>query len=634
MKAKAKVLLMCTMLMLSMIPLFANALHVPPEDPQPVPPTPPGDPYPPTGDFSNLVEWCNQSGFLGYEVWQSLAIDPEWLQIRTECKISHDTWIDVQGLDTYGQPVEGWCFIPEGTPKGEFYPLIDIHTGDPVTFANITGIFQQEGEHCNSFKILTYPEPYQEWLGTFSKTEGYKPNKIGGIPVEPSNPDPLKIYVNWEDDGDGIPEEEDNYDGAQSNGTIYIKGLDEQGNVLHVAVEVLDGEGTWEDPVEVSASYCGDHTWSDVSRVWGAEVPGDNYAIVTHPQPTRCIARFRLRIHRIVVECMKKDILANGSDTATIRIKLEDVDGNPIHWTRGPWSYDVGNWVYPGNIIVNIYASGGNVTPSVTTIGACETHVNVTITSDTNARSIKVTALAILPEVYIMVGGEKNVLHPEYQLWDDDYMTFDGVNSVQVPATKWVGIGGRGTGYYYEVYIKLYKDCNLISIPVFPEYDLTPRMLESTSANMCLISICWYNASGQIWNCYDFRTDQFTNNGNDPLVPGRGYWIKAEKPCTLVLSGYFYDQAPFVPPEHYIYPSWNLMGVTSLANLKVSDYLGPAWPSTQANGGRLLGPVWYWDAYWKTWNRIDPSEFDTEELLPTWGFWVNSYGTATTWIAP
>jgi hypothetical protein len=45
-----------------------------------------------------------------------------------------------------------------------------------------------------------------------------------------------------------------------------------------------------------------------------------------------------------------------------------------------------------------------------------------------------------------------------------------------------------------------------------------------------------------------------------------------------------------------------------------------------------MGPLWRWDSNTQQWYRIDPTNYDTIYLQPTWGLWLNSF--ADTWIAP
>jgi len=595
----------------------------------------------------------------------SLATNPDYLKIYTLTHVSHNTRITVQGLDCFGQPVEGiavnlwqsdlsymfnkndpatWS-IPASTPPEYLFPVVDVHSGKEVTFAKITAIYQQGGEHCNSFKLITHGEPYKvvpsvpahpveyvQYLGSFhyaGYTPPYQPFiNPGGIPgfpglptypSEPSNPDPIRILVGWQDNnGNHIPDPpgpgSDSYTGAQSNTSLLIKGLDCLGNEEEVTVNVTVGSGTFTNPVVVPG------VWRDVSVVFGAGTPtGDSYFVVTWPAPERDILTYELSVDHIGLNVTPRNIIANGTDTAQIQVSLLDMDNHLIHWSTV-------NGVPP--IIINVVATGGDVFPSVTTLAGCNTNINVTIMSDTNARTIRIGALAVLP-------GTPGVplAHPAVQLTQNTVMGFDGFNSVQTSVSHIEFLDGHGTGYYYNVFIKLVPGCNLISIPVFPPNDITPSMLWNASGSTVVHTIMWYQASDTpgapgVWNGYSYDTKTVTGpGGNDPIIPGRGYWIKAEKECTLVISGKWYDQAPFVPPEIHLGRSWNLVGVVSLVPMTVGGYLQSLGDQTNEFG--RYGPVWVWNTDNMQWYRLGAND----TLWPTWGFWLANIG-ADGYIGP
>lgn len=628
MNRKIYAFLTLAILVLSASPLLSmNALAIP------VLPSPVPAGYP--------VNWVTPDGEL---VAASLAKNPEYLKVRTNTHVSHDTRIHIMGEDSYGQPIEGyavnmwhnglalkwdvnnpatWC-IPASTPSEMFFPVVNPHSGKEVTFSKITAIIQQGGEHSNSFKIETLPEPYwikgtpatpiiyEEYLGVFHYKQ---PPPWQPTYVEPSNPDPVKILLNWVDmNSDGVPDKNDLFSPAQEDTNLLIKGLDEKGNVQDVQVAIAKGEGgNFANPIIVPG------IWSDISLVKGlgpVQIGGDSYYFFTHPEKQREIFIYELSIHHITVSVKPKNILADGGSdakgTATITITLRDIDNEPIHWTTASTSV----------IWVNVFASGGKVNPSIMSFKGCEFQITTKLKSDTNARSIKITALVIVPAF------PPN--HPlEVQLWGQTFITFDGVNSNKV-GPKITPIGGPGSGTYYEVYIPLNPGCNLISIPVFADDEYAPQLMASdlvkTSANTLLHTIAYFDCTST-WHFYDF----VTQTGEDfPLVPGWGYWIKAQKPCTLVVSGKFYDQAPFVPPEHHVHKSWNLMGVTSLQPLQVKEYLKSLTVATGIDGIptiRGYGPVWTYVSETQTWYRLG----DDDWLWPTWGFWVVTIGP---WIGP
>ena len=535
-------------------------------------------PYPP------LVEWVPG----GREVHDSLMGNPEWLKVWTVTHVSHDTWIHVLGKDAYGQDVEGKAFIPASTPPQTEIPLIDVHSGQKVVFSSITAIYQQGGEHCNIFQIQTLPEYMQTWLGTYHKTTGYSPRP--GFP-EPSNPDPLKVAINWVDKApfDGQPTL-DECTAPLVDSTITIKGLDQKGNVLEKDVLIT----TMDKIVYVDMP---DHTWSTVCTIDGGDI-GISYYLFTHPAPQRAIFNYKIQVHHISVTAEPKNILADGLSTSTIKITLLDIDDNEVHW-----STEAG--VKP--VEINVAATGGRVYPSLgIEIVGCNTYAVTHLTSDTNPRIVRVSAVAFCPEA------------PgcgPLQLTGEDIVCFDGINSVPYAgAMKIQDIGGTGSGRHYAVFRRLEKGCNLISIPVIPDETLTWDMLPC--ASQCLKSVATYQ--GGVWLYYDFETGV---GDIIPIIDGWAYWVKAEKPCTLVISGRNMDQYDRatgfgLPPMYTMLMGWNFVGVTSTSTMKTADYLESL--HDMGFGEKLWGPVYVY-RYSAGWIR------NPTTVYPTEGLWLFTY---------
>jgi hypothetical protein len=97
------------------------------------------------------------------------------------------------------------------------------------------------------------------------------------------------------------------------------------------------------------------------------------------------------------------------------------------------------------------------------------------------------------------------------------------------------------------------------------------------------------------------------------FTDGIGYWVKAEKPCTLEISGVEMENAPFTPPEYPVRVSWNLMGVTSIRGVTIDDYL----QCLSAGPVKLYGAVWVYYAWAGVWVRNPPWG-----LYPGEAFWV------------
>ena len=574
------VILMLIVLGLSMMSVFVISVNAPSVT------TPP------------VLEWIQPNGKADHA---KLYYNPEWLKVRTQTHVSHDTWIHVLGKDTLNLDVEAKAFIPTCTPPQAVFPLIDVHSGESVTFARITHVYQQGGEHCNSFEIHTLPAPREDWLGTYhAGGVGYLPQiDSDDFPMEPRNPDQLKILINWVDkDGDLLPDPDEFPNLPTEDSTIIIKGLDERGNVLETSVLIPAGS--------TIVPFTVVHTWSTVCTVWGGTI-GYSYYIFTEPEPQKPMLKYKIAVDHIEVTADPKNILADGKMNTTIIITLKDIDGHELHWTRPS------DELIAPPVEINVAASGGKVKPSLAIeIEGCHTNATTTLISDTNARIVKVSALALIPEVRDKYGS---ILHEKMQLTDYTYVGFDGLNSVPYRIKYNVLDIGVLTGERtnYVVRLRLDKGCNLISIPVVPDERLTWDMLPC--AGQCLISVATYQ--GGVWLCYDFRAEI---GDIIPIVDGCGYWVKAEKPCTLVISGTTMDQYDpdtgfGLPPIYPMAMGWNLAGVTSTTPIDTADYLESL--KNLGLGEKLWGPVWvYREGRWYR----NPSK-----LSPTEGLWLFTY---------
>lgn len=626
-----------------------------------------------------VVEWYLPTG---HDNYLTLAWNPEYLKLRTAEIIKTNTTIIVQGKDTYGQNIEAKVVLnathDHKIAKEQEFIFNDTHTSPPkpVAFAQICGILQQNGSHNDRFLIFTQPEPFQEYLGEYHTPGPWSPGKhlysyptvpanrylvghgnnkgytLQDVPVEPSNPDPIKVMLNWHDaDGDLYPDS-DEVTGALADSTLTIEGLDENGNKLIASVTIAVGN----KQVEVVPSP--PHTWSSICKIWGG-AGADSYYIFTHPTDPRPIFYYTLLIDHITIHPDCYDILANpqapgNAGVTNITVALRDQDGNLIHSN--------------GDIVVNFATSGGKIQPSCDVwIKTCSITAKVNLTADTNARTVKVTADANVPPC---------TYAPEMNLFAWTELTFDGINSVlftgnwPIHTMMWGWNSWNGTAWFstytgpvppkpvlpdwlggpakdgikldgpiYEVMIPLYVGCNLISSPVHPilcntymsGYPSTPwpngipmsLLFGMTSATDCIEAVWWYCA----WTGWHHYVPGVDTEGY--FTDGVGYWIYAEKPCTLEISGVLMENAPFTPS---VYPlkanSWNLMGVTSLNGISTKDYL------ESVNSGdpgymSAAGPVWVYNAQYGFWLR-NPSW----GLWPTQAFWIYNKVPATLYIAP
>jgi len=662
-KATVLVLLM-VISMIAMIPLLHtnSASAIPVTNPSPYP---------------NIVTWLNTTAEA------SLWTNPEWLTCQCISPVITNTWITVEGKDTYGQNIEATAFFAP-TVNEIFAPFLDPTSGQPVAFAQITGIYQKNGSDNERFQVFTQPVSFEQYLGQYHSPPGpytgwlpgqysygatYNPSVYGGLgtkylvgngtvqkpkiatspfQVEPANPDPLKVYINWhETDGDLLPDAGDTYiKPASGNFWIMIVGLDERGAPLIVNMTVPQGVQWFPVPTPNG------HTWSAVCMVYGNGP--DSYYILTEPAEQWALFTYTLLIDHIAIQPCSYDVIANPKlDQAhtVVVVTLMDRDGNMI------------NAPYGSPIDVNFATTGGTIAPASDVWIEPGYAQNCSfLCADTNPRTINVTAFALIPAI---VGYHKAL---DCFAWTE--MTFDGVSSY---GTLWTTIhtlmwgwntwnytsGGQlctivstftgpvppkpttmtisgefdepgyvSDGPIYEVMIPLYPGCNLISSPVHPLLVGEPNNLDGIPLsylfnNSALIKAVWYY-EGNTWEVY---IPGVSTTGY--FEDGFGYWVYATQQCTIEISGVVNDNGLVPsgglngpnPAAYELEPfSWNLVGFTSITPMSISNYLESLNTGTSTTGATTLsavGPVWTYYAYADMWFR-DPSW----GLYPGYGFWV------------
>jgi hypothetical protein len=681
-KKSTVLILLLAVSMISMIPVLSMKLV----DAETVPGTTP----------PKVIDWIMPNGYTDY---QTLAWNPEYLKLYTTTQVPTHTTVIIQGKDTYGQNIEAKvedCFSTHEQP----FVFNDTHTtpGKPVAFAQITGILQQNGTDNVRLTIKTQPELFADYLGEFHPGAGAGTGWLPGqyvygatnapaiygaygtyylvgngkvqtpvthqnFPVEPSNPDPLRIYINWhETDGNLLPNAgtgELDLKSSSGNNWIWIEGLDERGNKL-TANMTIPYNISYVDVV--AGSGC--HTWSSVCKVDGNGP--DSYYIFSNPQGERPLFTYTLLIDHMTIHPDCYDILAypdaiDGKypGRTNITVALRDKDGNLINCAANSQA------LHNGAIVVNFATSGGKIQPSsdvwITPLYCTNTTVLI---ADTNARTVTVTADANVPACAAKY-------HPVLNLFAWTEMTFDGVNSVgtlwtTIHKMMWGWNSWNGTAYFstftgpvppkpvlpdwlggpakdgikldgpiYEVMIPLYVGCNLISSPVHPILcntymsgypaggDGIPMdlLFGKTSATTCIEAVWWYsyNETSHAMQWYHY-IPSVDDEASAYFTDGVGYWIYAEKPCTLEISGVFMDNAPFTPPIYTLTAnSWNLVGITSLTRISINDYL------ESINGA--AGPVWVYYAWAGVWYRNPPWD-----LGPGEAFWI--FASEESYIAP
>jgi hypothetical protein len=678
------------------------------------------EPVPKTTDSE--VVWA--SGGAAAEA--NLTKCPQFLQIWTETSIGSKTTVIVQGTDSNGAPIEARAVIPENTAAERTILLNDTHTTPPeqVAFSSITNVFQENGTDGNQFLIETSPIPHEQYLGTYHTDVGYEPGQchpsytdklneynasytgpneylyVKGYdiypgwqlyPVEPFHPEFLKVLINWADGNnpssgdylDLIPQgtpatstapATGEYGTAGSPAVLTIIGLDQYGNPLSVNITIHAG-----DSVDYQ-TICS-NSFSTICTVTGG-ASGDSYYIFTEPQPVAKILVYTVLIDHMTIRPASYDILANPQvnfttlavGNTTITVTLVDADGN-IVCSPGDWTIEV-----------NFQTSDGRIHPSTWVwIQDAESSATVNLTAETNAKTLKVVAYAMVSSVLTSTG---TVLAPAMNLQSWTEMTFDGISSVGPPVTPgyttihtlmW-GYKNRDGATYtapvvpepnyaitgntvettdgdiealngpvYEVNIPLFPGCNLISCPVHP-------MLSTRYNTSDVTSTGWgYESEGipmsalfgktsatseiiAIWWCYDHEWEYYipgvtaVNSAMPFFTDGFGYWVYTNESCSLEISGVSMDSAQFSPTGYTLYPGWNLVGYTETVNgMPISTYFESVntGPTSIGSVASAVGPLWTYYAYNGQWYRDPPWG-----LYPGYGFWVYNKLTTDLYLAP
>lgn len=548
---------------------------------------------------------------------------------------------------------DGNKFLISTVPESEFFTQLPFTPG--VEFVPAPYFEQYMGEYELQVQQQTgqgWQPGIYKWDKVYDRTLPYWITMGIGIsplhisfPFEPLLPEPITVYVNWHDQNhDLVPKDSfmgipDDF-GAVHAGTIYIEGLNARGEKLILSHTFNAGDLPY-------------YTWDclcEIDKMWGGS-QSDSYYVFTTPPRTVDLFYYFISIDHLTIHPESYDILAypNEAGTTEITVALRDVDGNLVNW-GGTFA----NATF-SRIFLSFYSSGGHIFPSYDIwIGEEECVAHVHILADTNPRTIKVVCDANVPQV----DKGDHLFHNQLNLMTWTEMTFDGVNLVP-PTAPWPihtlvwgyddaqgtpftlnapaepalppELGGPALdgmkldGPIYEITINLYPGCNLISSPVYllfgPRQYALPGipmgwLFGMTSARDCIEAVWWYE-DGK-WMSYIPLRDN--TEGDGPyFTDGVGYWIKAEKPCVLEISGVAMENAPFTPKEYPVHHSWNLMGFTSIGQMNTADYLESLATGTSATGpiASAVGPIWTYDAKSRSWTR------DPAMLWPTNAFWMN-----------
>jgi hypothetical protein len=123
--------------------------------------------------------------------------------------------------------------------------------------------------------------------------------------------------------------------------------------------------------------------------------------------------------------------------------------------------------------------------------------------------------------------------------------------------------------------IEINKKWNLISTPVFLLDNSMDKVFEDVPG--CAKAVWTYDAVNKQWHVYT----PDGNAGNDDLTtmaPGDGYWVLANKTCTLTIGGSLMRPGPSNQANKTIVPGWNLIGYYGNQNTfgdGLLEYNGP-----------------------------------------------------------
>jgi hypothetical protein len=173
--------------------------------------------------------------------------------------------------------------------------------------------------------------------------------------------------------------------------------------------------------------------------------------------------------------------------------------------------------------------------------------------------------------------------------------------------------------------ITLNEKWNLISVPVQLLDDSIDEVFAQCEAEV--ISVWSYDAVAKNWSVYTPDGDPMDDNLHT-MVPGEGYWVLADEPCTLVIGGSLYKPGPSAPPAKEIAgDDWNLVGYYGVDGQ--DGYYGPmgngksAWCTFSSLGDDIwdfmtTSVLGYWqptEPVWQEYGRYD-------RLDPGAGYWM------------
>lgn len=157
--------------------------------------------------------------------------------------------------------------------------------------------------------------------------------------------------------------------------------------------------------------------------------------------------------------------------------------------------------------------------------------------------------------------------------------------------------------------IVLYKDWNLVSLPLIP----------NSTASADVLSLVLNQGATGVSHVYEY--DQTTDSWIiDPakIEDGKGYWFYMKNYDVLIVSGSKMPPGGGMPPTYTLTKGWVLAGFKSTADMTVADYLA------SVRNASYFKIIYIWDAADQSWGILN-RDAPTDHFTPGQGFWILMY---------
>lgn len=122
--------------------------------------------------------------------------------------------------------------------------------------------------------------------------------------------------------------------------------------------------------------------------------------------------------------------------------------------------------------------------------------------------------------------------------------------------------------------IELYKDWNIISLPLVPANSAVETVLSLLLKPGLLESVWTYDAQTTSWYVYSPGAPSDLTT----MVDGKGYLVEMTAYNVLIIQGREQPPPPATPRAYYVVPGWNLIGYKEITYMTASSYLtGTSW---------------------------------------------------------